>query len=230
MSRIMIGTVELGTIPRVAATVDRLLPMDILRELPEKGVTILEIRVDCITEPFSAVAEYVKEIRNTVQLPLIGTIRETDGNRHNRLELFKQLIPLIDAIDIEIDTEINREVIGLSTGKTVIVSEHDFEKTPDEKGLENIVVTAKSLGADIIKIAVMAHSRADVTRLLQFTDTCPENLVAISMGEVGTISRIAAPLFGSLFTYAFGTDAVAPGQLSLEETVEELKRFYPDFR
>jgi 3-dehydroquinate dehydratase-1 len=52
-------------------------------------------------------------------------------------------------------------------------------------------------------------------------------LVAISMGENGTISRIAAPLFGSLFTYCFVDGSVAPGQLGVKETAAMLDRLYP---
>jgi 3-dehydroquinate dehydratase-1 len=230
MTTVMLGNVELGSIPGVVAVIDRLRPVAAIGELPGKGATILEIRVDCISEPFSAVVEYARELRTTVNIPLIGTIRETEHIGDNRLSLFTQLMPVIDAVDIEIDADITREVISLAHEKTVIVSEHDYEETPDEKKLEKTVLTATSLGADIVKIAVMAHNREDVTRLLMFTQSRSENLVTIAMGEVGAISRIAAPLFGSLFTYAYITDAVAPGQLSLEETVAELKRFYPGFQ
>jgi len=229
MNHITIGTVELGTVPRVVAIIDRCMPINTVKGLQDKGASILEIRVDCFKEPFDEILNYIKEIKSTIGIPVIGTIRETESNRENRLPLFEQIIPLIDAVDIEIDTDINRAVISLAEGKTVIVSEHDYEKMPHIEGLEYIVDTAKSLGADIIKIAATAHSSEDVTRLLTFTESRSENIVSIAMGEAGTISRVAAPLFGSLFTYAFISNAVAPGQLSLEDMVKELKRFYPDF-
>jgi 3-dehydroquinate dehydratase-1 len=91
------------------------------------------------------------------------------------------------------------------------------------------VKKAKSQGADIIKIAAMARDAEDVARLMCFTAARSENMVSIAMGEHGAISRIIAPLFGSLFTYAFVDKAVAPGQIPLEELVKELKKYYPGF-
>ena len=162
-------------------------------------------------------------------MPLIGTIRETEDNRDKRLSMFECLIPLIDAIDIEIDSNINHDVISKAEGKIKIVSEHNFEKTPSDDELSQILGIAKNLGADIIKIAVMPNSREDVTRLLDFTKSRSENLVTISMGEIGKRSRIDAFKYGSLFTYGFINEEVAPGQTSLDEMVEEFKTFYPDF-
>jgi 3-dehydroquinate dehydratase-1 len=42
-------------------------------------------------------------------------------------------------------------------------------------------------------------------------------LVAISMGSLGAISRIAGGLFGSDITFASGIKASAPGQLPLDD-------------
>ena len=82
-------------------------------------------------------------------------------------------------------------------------------------------------GADIIKIAVMARSTADVTRLLRFTEDCKVPLVTIAMGPLGSVSRVIAPLFGSLFTYGFIHRPVAPGQLSVEKLIEERTLYFP---
>jgi len=138
-------------------------------------------------------------------------------------------MPFVDAVDIEIDASINREIIAMARGKTIIVSEHDFEKMPDLSHLEKIASKANSLGATIIKIAAMAHNRQDVVRLMEFTAAKRNNLVTIAMGNYGAISRVLAPVFGSLFTYGFVKKSVAPGQLSLHKLVEELRLYYPGF-
>lgn len=229
MNTVSIGTVALGGTPRIVAIIDRIMPVESVKSFSEKGAALLEIRIDCFSEPFPVIRDYLQEIRSGVSLPVIGTIRETDANREERLDMFGQIMPLIDAVDIEIDADINRAVIAQAAGKTVIVSEHDFEKTPSHEELVHIVTESKALGAHIVKIAAMAHTREDVTRLLTFTASRPENLVTIAMGDIGTVSRIVAPLFGSLFTYAFVSDAVVPGQLPLEKVVEACRLFYPDF-
>ncbi|MFC1476372.1 type I 3-dehydroquinate dehydratase [Fibrobacterota bacterium] len=229
MGNIKIGNVELGKVPRVVAIINDIMPIDSVKGIQERGAALLEIRVDLFSADFDTIIEYLRKLKRSIEIPLIGTIRETEDNRDKRLSMFECLIPLIDAIDIEIDSDINHDVISKAEGKTKIVSEHNFEKTPSDDELSQIIETAKNFGADIIKIAAMANSKEDVTRLLDFTKTRSENLVTISMGEIGKQSRIEAPKFGSLFTYAFINEKVAPGQISFEEMVEEFKARYPDF-
>jgi 3-dehydroquinate dehydratase-1 len=227
MRKIIVESDISRSIPRVAVIIDGLIPLGTIAGLKGKGADILEIRIDRFSCEFDLVVEYIEKIRKAVDVPMIGTIRETKENKVKRLTMFKRIEPFVDAIDIEIDADITKEVIGCFTDKTVIVSEHDFDKTPDENELSRIVDTAKSIGADIIKIAAMAHCREDVIRLLMFTKERSEQLVTISMGDIGRVTRVIAPLFGSLFTYAFITKGVAPGQLSLDHMVEELKKYYP---
>ncbi|MDD5675184.1 MAG: type I 3-dehydroquinate dehydratase, partial [Chitinivibrionales bacterium] len=69
----------------------------------------------------------------------------------------------------------------------------------------------------------------DVTCLFEFTGQCAMPVVALSMGEYGTISRLLAPLFGSLFTYGYIGEAVAPGQISIHQLIQDLRRYYPAF-
>jgi 3-dehydroquinate dehydratase type I len=51
-----------------------------------------------------------------------------------------------------------------------------------------------------------------------------KNIIAFCMGQIGTITRIAAPLLGADFTYAALESklATAPGQL----IVDEMKDIY----
>jgi 3-dehydroquinate dehydratase I len=225
-----IGATEFGKAPRIAAIIDRMLPIQEIRKLKSQGADLLEIRVDLFKEPFDKVLGYVLKVKKESRLPLLGTVRETPANKKNRLEIFRQLIPLVNCIDIELDAPIKKEVIKAAhaAGKKVIVSEHDFTKTPDNKQLIAMVKESLRSGADIVKIAAMAKNNSDVIRLLQFCSDCTCPMVAISMGEFGKISRVLAPLYGSLFTYGFiGSNAVAPGQLSLDKLDDLLARLYP---
>jgi 3-dehydroquinate dehydratase-1 len=230
MAELQLGTIGLGKVPRVVVIIDRVIPVDTLAGLKEKGADILEIRVDLFPCGFDEVLSYLESLRSSAAFPMIGTIREAGDNRKNRLSMFKKIEPFVDAVDIEVDARIGRDVAALFTDKTVIVSEHDFEKTPDHDALMGIVDRAVKVGADIIKIAAMPQNREDVTSLLSFTKERTEPLVTIAMGETGKISRVTAPLFGSLYTYAFIHDSVAPGQFSLDDLVRELQTFYPEMR
>ena len=229
MAGIKIGSVELGKLPRIVAIVDDLIPVPALKKIQSSGVSLLEIRVDLIPAGFDEIVDYTKKIKSSTGIPLIVTIRETRANRGKRLSMFERLLPWVDCIDIEIDAGICPEVVSIASDKVIMISEHDFIKTPQDKDLARIVEKATALGADIIKIAVTAKNREDVARLLQFTNSRPENMVAVAMGEIGTLSRIAAPFFGSLFTYAYIHKKVASGQLSLEETLKAFKKYYPGF-
>lgn len=186
------------------------------------------MRIDCYAEPLNRIVDYLAEVRSTVNLPIIGTVRENAQTAGKRIDIFNAILPHVDAIDIELGTDISARVRSLAQGKTIIVSEHDFEKTPDTAGLETIVVQSRREGADIIKIATMAHSRSDVVRLMEFTRACKEPVVTIAMGAVGSVSRVIAPLFGSLFTYGYLEKAVAPGQLPVDVLARDIERYFPE--
>ncbi|MFP4417451.1 MAG: type I 3-dehydroquinate dehydratase [Chitinivibrionales bacterium] len=227
---VQIGSCDLGTKPHIVVSIDREMSSDVLSSLSGRGASLIEMRVDCFHETVEKTVRCIERVRELSGLPLIGTIRENRRTESVRLDLFRNIIPVVDAIDIEIDTEINSEVIALAQSTTVIVSEHDFEKTPDGHSLHNVVNTAMAQGADIVKIATMAQSRQDVSRLLRFTQDVQAPVVTMAMGELGAISRVTAPLFGSLFTYSFVADSVAPGQIPLDELAAYMARFYPEVR
>ena len=221
-----IGNLELGNKICITAILDEFIPSDEVIEYKNEGVDILEMRIDCYDKPLHKVVHYLGEIRNKVSLHMIGTVRETNENRLMRPDIFRRIIPFVDCIDIELGSSISDEVLSVAKGKTVIVSEHDFKKTPPKTGLEDIVNRALKQGADIVKIATMANSRNDVRRLLKFTEECEFPMVTIAMGSTGTVSRVIAPLFNSLFTYGYITKPVAPGQLSVKKLLEERQLFF----
>jgi 3-dehydroquinate dehydratase-1 len=225
---VKIGNVKLDSKPRIVAVIDEFVPVAQIVELKQGGVDFLEMRVDCFKEPLGEIITYLKDVRKSVELPSIGTVRETESNCDIRLDVFKEIIPLVDCIDIELDNSLSARVRSLCVGKTVMVSEHDFEKTPSVEGLNDMVKRALDQGAAIVKIAVMANTTDDVRRLLHFTEECKTPLVTIAMGPLGTVSRVIAPLFGSLFTYGYLNKAVAPGQLSVKQLLDEVALFYPN--
>ena len=223
-----IGKCTLGKVPRTAAIVDHPLPMHEIKKLKELGTDLLEVRVDGFDMDIDMVGDYLKKVKRTIGLPLIGTIRENARTKGKRPFLFSKIIPLVDAIDIEIDAPIAARVITMAAEKTIIVSEHDFSGTPNDAVLSRIVKRASSLGCDIVKIAALARCREDVVRLLEFTHRCTIPIVAFSMGEYGSVSRVLSMLFGSLYSYGFIKTANAPGQIHIRKLLEELRRYYPE--
>ena len=229
MPKCSIGTCELGSIPRTVGIIDRPLWIEDIVNLQKMGTDILEIRVDSFTREIQSTCAFIAEIKKACTLPLIGTIRENTGNSDKRLDFFKMIIPLVDSIDIELNNPINTEVITMAEGRTIIGSHHDFQGTPGNVELNEIVEKALSLGCHIVKIAVLAKNQDDTVRLLQFIHGCTANIVTFSMGEYGAVSRVLSMLFGSLFSYGFVTHANAPGQMHISKLIEELRLYYPAF-
>jgi 3-dehydroquinate dehydratase I len=225
---VKIGNLELGKKACIAAIIDEMLTKEQLLESGAAKADLFEMRIDCFSQPVDKVIEYVRFIKDEFNLPMIGTVRETNTNRGVRTDIFRKLMPYVDGIDLELGTPISNEVLSFAEGKTVIISEHDFNGTPSFEELSSIVERSLSQGAHIVKIAAMANCGEDVTRILRFTEDCNVPLVTISMGEIGAVSRVIAPLFGSLYTYGYLTRPVAPGQFSVKLLLEEINLFFPD--
>ena len=100
----------------------------------------------------------------------------------------------------------------------VIISYHNYDKTPELEELESIVHNCYERGADLAKIATHINVNRDNSKILSLYKA-PGRLVAIGMGDLGKISRIVAPFLGAEFTYASLSDAeaIAPGQINYEK-------------
>ena len=138
------------------------------------------------------------------------------------------------AIDVEVQRgclpQVCAQAHGL--GVDVVASFHDFEATPADEVLEEVLARMAREGADLAKIAVWPTSADDVARLLgvcaRATAGAGERsglgvpVAAMSMGALGAVSRVA-PAFGSALTFAVVPDeqgqarASAPGQLPIQD-------------
>jgi 3-dehydroquinate dehydratase-1 len=224
---VSIGSCLLGQYPRVVAIVDKFIPLEELSLLKKAGVDLFEIRVDLIDAHFGKIVDYCHKIKDSVSIPMIGTIRENERTVKNRIVMFKEIVSAVDAIDVELGSPVSETILSNAGNATIIISEHDYQKTPSKIELRDMIDRACRQGADIVKIAVMSNSRDDVHRLLNITRECDVPIVAIGMGPIGTVTRVIAPLYGSLFTFGFIGDVVAPGQLPIRKLIEEIKLFYP---
>ncbi|MCU0531432.1 MAG: type I 3-dehydroquinate dehydratase [Syntrophales bacterium] len=108
-------------------------------------------------------------------------------------------------------------------GRTrLIVSHHDLAGTPSARTLAARVNACRALGADVVKIVTLANRAEDNLRVLEILPQAREmgqDIVAFCMGELGRLSRVAAPLLGSCWSYASLEKgaASAPGQLTVAE-------------
>lgn len=196
-------------------------PEQCLLEL--EGLELAEIRIDRM----QLTEDQLKEIFSCTAR-LVATCRP--GGLYNEKERRQLLLAAIDAgagyvdIEVEAEDELKRELLEAArhSGCKLIVSFHDYSGTPDTEGLRLIVERCFQDGADTAKIACTANSPAEAARILGLLDDERE-IIAIGMGEYGRITRIAAPILGSPFTYASVSDerSVAPGQIDYKR----LRRF-----
>ena len=105
-----------------------------------------------------------------------------------------------------------------SRGAAVILSSHDFSKTPGTEEMTDLLRGMQQMGADITKMAVMPRTGQDVIRLMEVSVRMAEQFadrpyITISMGQMGMISRIGCSLTGSCITFASAGTSSAPGQL-----------------
>ncbi|MBI4851110.1 MAG: shikimate dehydrogenase [Acidobacteria bacterium] len=109
----------------------------------------------------------------------------------------------------------------------IILSHHDFEKC-DEQELSLIYNRLATLNPEVIKIAAKANNLRDQLTIYSLLKTAKEekvNLIALAMGELGQVSRILAPSWGSFLTFAAiekGQES-APGQFTLDEMLSLYK-------
>lgn len=228
-----------GDCPAIAVSFADQVSDDDLLGARRDGLDIAELRIDRYSS-FDP-AHVVGHVKRFAMFPTIATIRSQHeggdwvGSEGDRLALFRAVLPDVDGIDIELSsTEIRSDVIreAAALGKVVIVSTHDFDHTPTAGELLSMATEAKSLGADLVKVAAMAHSMDDLRTLADFTlHNADQGLIVIGMGGHGSMSRAFFPALGSRLTYAMApAGPPVPGQLSFEATFDHLQRFYPAFK
>ncbi len=219
--------------PCVVGVVDRILSNKELSGLAADGLGVLELRFDLFPEEFPAVLEFAQSLRG--KFGLIGTLRETDSNRAALLERYAQLSPLVDIVDIEIGTVEPARSQFIETvkkaGAQLMLSHHDFQKTPPEAELNEFFAQAAGLKADFTKLAVFAQTGQDAARLMVYLEAMRQSgqkrITAFSMGPHGIVTRVSAALHGSLFTYGYIHASAAPGQLSVGDLLRITSQLYP---
>lgn len=204
---------------------------------------IAEWRIDWYQDVFDDEKRNVlaSKVREKLQgKPLLITFRskKEGGERAITEDVYQALLERViasktaDLLDIELSqsSECARELIEQAhhAGIGVIMSRHDFEKTPDAANLIESMEEMMRCGADVCKIAMMPQSYADVATLLLATGTMKERhpqtlLITMSMGQKGCVSRLCGGLFGSVMSFGSIGRASAPGQVSAENLSTVLK-------
>lgn len=224
-----LGKLSLGKRPVIAVPFADGISPRAIAAARRHGMDVAELRVD----RFASVeaSHLLKEAAKFKGLPVIVTVRsKKEGGARRlsdavRLKIFETLLPHVSAVDIELSSPAILQAVVKAARrerKTVIVSYHNFRRTPPVADLRRIVGRARRAGADIVKIAARAASPKDVEALAGFTASERRGLISIAMGPEAALSRVIFPSLGSLVTYASFGKATAPGQMDLQTTARLL--------
>lgn len=172
---------------------------DCLRAL--ERLPFAEIRMDLIHLSLDEVASLFSRHKRLIATCRPGELADDERKAH--------LLTAMDSgaayVDVEVESKsaYREEIVerARSCGCQVIVSFHDYEKTPERPQLETILSECFSAGADIAKIACTIRSERENARLLGLLDD-DRKIMVIGIGAKGSITRVVAPLLGSPFTFA----------------------------
>ena len=236
---ITIGNVRLDNgIPKICVPIVGRTAAELTQEcryLRDKIYDVVELRIDFLSdvENLDAVGVALDEVRK--ELPdsaLLFTFRtkeeggETNVSEDYYFELIRYAVNSgrVDAGDVEYFRSAAKikETVELANkaGVTVVMSNHDFEKTPSFTEISDRLIGMKERGADVAKLACMPRSAKDVLTLLSATENVKslypdEPLITMSMGKLGAVSRISGEIFGSAMTFGSAKKASAPGQIEV---------------
>jgi 3-dehydroquinate dehydratase-1 len=143
------------------------------------------------------------------------------GNEKERIAILKLIAeynPFL--LDVEFNTlKRNSSLVKYlkSTKTKLLVSWHDFKKTPSSAELKKKMNQMIKFSSNV-KIVCTAKSTDDSNRMLElYSKKGKSNLISFAMGDLGRISRILCLYLGSPFTYVSLGKAIAPGQFSVDE-------------
>ncbi|SEO49805.1 3-dehydroquinate dehydratase [Amphibacillus marinus] len=207
-----------------------------VEQVKQSEADIVEWRVDYFTGDVDKGLCVFKKI--IPDYPLIFTFRTKDEGgqaaisassylKLNQLAIHSGAVDFID-VELMFDKEIRNQLIlqAKNCNVHVIVSNHDFEKTPANQEMINRIKEAQVIGASIAKLAVMPNNVDDVLRLLSVTNEMRNKksipIVTMSMGGMGLVSRLVVELVGSCMTFGALGEPSAPGQIDCTKLKDTL--------
>lgn len=175
---------------------------------PRSGIDLVEIRADCLAGKVPDLPRALRKIKR----PLIITARHPlEGGAGNltasdRAALLEALLPHAAFIDVELRSvarcaAIMRRARRLGVG--IIISIHDFSRTPGPVVLRQKLRQGMRCGATVVKIATTLRGPRDLATLLVLQAAGGDRLATMGMGKLGKVSRLALPLAGSRFVYGY---------------------------
>ena len=199
--------------------------LNLIEKAENQHADLIEVRLDSLKKH-----NELANIANCSNTPLIATNRSTkcqgkfSGSETERKKiLLDSARNSFEYVDLELSTPKLKEIVGNLRGMGVklIISFHDFDKTPSLSQLNQVLKREIDSGADVCKIVTTARLMEDNLTVLDFVSKASKSakIVCFSMGDLGKLSRLLSPIFGAFFTIASLESGrkTASGQFTIQE-------------
>lgn len=229
-----------GKVPLVCAPLVGRTHADLMSEaaiVARAKPDVIEWRVDFFSaiERTAAVIEAARDLTNACSsTPILLTKRSaSEGGEPSPLgasgvvALYRAVCEAGGADVIDFEMSHPRELVdelksaAKKSGVALVLSYHNFAETPPLATLLQKFEAAQALGADVAKVAVMPKTLDDVLVLLSATAKAAETLriplISMSMGSLGSLTRMCSWAFGSSLTFGVAASGSAPGQMAIED-------------
>lgn len=198
------------------------------------SVDLIELRIDYLDNynDIDYIYNSINLIKEITGKPVILTLRtgfeggNIDISRESYSELLINILKenVTDILDLELfaGDDYVRQIVEKAhkCNVKILMSNHDFDNTPDSDEIISRLDKMNKMGADIVKIAVMPHNARDVITLLSATEKAvriiEKPVVTMSMSGLGLISRLSGEIFGSAITFGAVKEVSAPGQINVD--------------
>ncbi len=228
----------LGPVPRVVGTLSKRRFL-FSKDAPGTGeCDIVEVRLDMIGASAHGWLDQCGNIE-AAGWPVILTLRLAgEGGKWAGPDLAREPILCaamenLSCVDVELNSRMFRPLRrkAEALGGRLIVSWHDFKRTPGHRELRNRLRKMLESPCVIPKIATMINGPEDVISLLKLLETEPDRpKCIIGMGDGGIRTRVVFPCMGSSLAYGYLDSPVAPGQISSCELVQFFRKLIPEYK
>lgn len=186
--------------------------------------------------------DYIQDLK----LDFINNLKNQFGNkliflfRRQNLETpkmdFKKRKDIMDAISktdcfLDLDISQKKELVYLKKNfqTKLVLSYHNYNETPDDEKLKEIISLMKINNPDIYKISTFCKSDSDAIHLIDLLSKLKEDnlkCIVLGIGQNGIITRIAGALLGNEINFAplSPEDKSASGQLTKPQLENILKK------
>jgi len=218
----------MNKISQKSFTVGSVLDLQTLKSLSVEKICdeceILELRLDGIIkepEDKQQALELADEISNFI--PILITCRwmgeggKGMTNHEGRSRFLSDFLPFASLVDIEMTNLDAMEDIAYKVkyaNKKLILSYHNFERTPEDSFLTKMINRGYAIGADVVKLAMQHTEIRDMRRCSDLFRLFPNKELSImGMGDLAPVSRLLYAQCGSILNYGYlGETESAPGQ------------------